>query len=295
MSKLLPILLITILATPVLAQEINYEFEFAEIDRQIYEAEKEAAKYSSGLILIMIKLRVELLKSSKAFIEMRRQQDALHKLEEPDVVRRRFSSSQLTSDLLERKAKGIGLLCGDSDLSHFPIVLNQKEKQLSFLEFPSTPYTETKEDILFNQKIDEHTGKCRLNRYTLELTCTEPKKAAKDFVTKCKWAGTAKIPSNGQYWLSCGVRGKPKTERAFRISVGSNSTIKGGYLVWKNVPNKEVAPEECKINRVNGRIGCKEAETATGKSLASDGWSILNKPECRVLPRRFQDKHLFIV
>ncbi len=59
------------------AQEIDYSAEISDIDRQIIEAEKESKKYSGGLILGMIKLRISLLKSSRALINQGRIQDSI--------------------------------------------------------------------------------------------------------------------------------------------------------------------------------------------------------------------------
>ncbi len=48
------------------------EADLTNVRRQIVEADKEASKYKGGLLLVMIRLRVETLKNTEAMLEQKR-------------------------------------------------------------------------------------------------------------------------------------------------------------------------------------------------------------------------------
>ena len=286
--RLLPVLAVMALVVPVAAQEINYDVELAEIDRQIVEAEHEAAQYSGGLILVMIQVRIEFLKSSKALIEFGRLQAAVRGHPGSSAFRHLSSGSREASSEVEPKSDEIGLLCGQPDRYAVPIVLKQTEKLIAYSTSSFETYAETDDALLFRLKNDDGLElECRLNRYTLETRCQRTENTDKDLVEQCRYSGVAKIPESSQYWLICGVQGKPNTDSYFKIVLGSNSTIEGGYLVWKNISDDGVVTEECQINRYNGVVYCKAPESVAKDNSISMRWDILDKPTCRVLPRRF--------
>ena len=288
LRRLLPVLVVMVLVVPVAAQEINYDVELAKIDRQIVEAEREAAQYSGGLVLVMIKLRIELLRSSRALIEFGRLQETVRGRSGSGVFRQWLSGSRTASSEVKPKSEEIGLLCGEHDFFATPVVLKQNEKLIAYGAVPFEPYTETDDAIIYELKLDDGQKiECSLNRCTLETRCQKTKKPVKEWVQQCRLASSARIPSSSQYWLSCGIPGKPKTDNRFKIVLGSNSSIEGGYLIWKNISDEGVVTEECQINRYNGAVLCSIPKSVAKDASISKRWEVLDDPKCRVLPRRF--------
>ncbi len=134
---------------------------------------------------------------------------------------------------------------------------------------------------------DGQVRECRINRYTLEAQCQKTENAANGWNEKCRFAGAAIIPNTGKYWISCGVRGKPETDNTFKIVSGSNSTIEGGYLIWKNTSDNGAVTEECVINRYNGAVYCSVPESVAKDASIPKRWDVLGYPTCRVLPLKF--------
>ena len=272
---------------PVAAQSINYDMELENVDREIAKAEREAARYSGGLILTMLKLRIEFLRFTKVFIARSRLQEAFLADDRRDAVRGRLPNFGLRSNAVTPKLKEIGLLCGKSDYFGLPVVIKQKFRKIAYGDTTFAPYTEL-DDVIRYKILGEKDEKwdCRLNRYTLEEKCGNTKNA-KSWSEKCKWIGRIKIPDSGKYLLNCSVPGKLKTKIFFKIAIGKNSTIKGGYLTWKKFSNGGKVVEKCDINRVNGSVFCSVPGLTPSDTQTSKRWGVLEYPFCRMVSPRF--------
>lgn len=251
-------------------QSLDYEHETAEIERQIDEANREASKYSGGLILVTIQLRIELLRNSRALIEQARLQHAIRHRGQPSTPARSSGEQE------------IALLCHSLPQSRytlalaFPLLIKGSEQ---------SRYLEVDEGERVNVQVtdDEYKWVLRrkkkgeekeaelllsLNRYTLEILATskdggEPEKAA------CRIAKEV-IPASGAFWMICGEKGDPKKDESLKAVVGKNAKLVdgGGYL--QMIEGKLI------INRLNGYIVHDE----------NSRWSVLDGAACRVAPRQ---------
>lgn len=286
--QLLLLLLVVKSVTPVAAEQIDYDMELAEIDQQIAEAEAEMAKYSGGLILTMTKMRVELLRSSRALVDFGRIQTLVRSRSEPGVLAAWLASRQLDTDQDVPHSKEVALLCGSYDYYASPVVIRQKDKLISAGGGLWETYSETDDTISYELKNKEAgTIKCQLNRYTLEHSCFVAEDVTKASSSQCKLAGAAKIPDAGSYWLSCSVPGNRNSDSLLKIALGENSTIEGGYVVWTGESDDGLVTERCHINRYSGFVHCTVPGSAGEEAKRSKRWDVLDNPACRVLPRKF--------
>jgi hypothetical protein len=245
------------------AQQLNYDAEIANVDRQIAEAEEEAAKYSGGLILSMIKMRIETLRYSKAMIEQSRR----------EAARDRggfFSRLWAGKPSQEQTPTEVGLMCGHKDYG-FVIVVRPMEKKAAISTGSLRSYSETDDEIVL-PAVDGISPECHLNRYTLGLECPSSSAGEKPWKEKCEVAGLAKIPDRGRFWLRCGAPGRPNADQSFKLSINEDSSVEGGYVVWKD------SGRRCTLNRYNGHISCDPRPT---------DWDVSDKPTCQVLSRGF--------
>lgn len=243
------------------------ELDLAAIERELEEAEAEAAKYGEGLLKTMVDMRIVTLKAAAAMAHLKMSQDPSSNYDKP-------VNAPMGVDA--KPPVEIALACG--------FIETDKPENTQFLLRPHRATIESVDslkEIPFQKseftyafvydyiyKGESQQTECIIERHTLKYICFRPGAGGqRRGIVPCAVVKGEPLPSSGSHVIECS-KPKSKPSEAYRVDFGSGIAIdKSGsawsaksvgfaHILFTKASEKEGMTEYCAVDRYTKKYGC---------------------------------------
>lgn len=288
---------------------VDFDAEFAKIHRELQDAQDEAAKYSGGLVLSMIELRIQILKVSEALLDQQRRQPAViagarvpATQEEKSLFSKWFGKSDEVAKQTPIDETTV-LKCSGKygtenwlalNLTKHVALSNGREVPVNVTPLSYSWTTTGADNAEFSWQIDRYT---LLARFGFK----KPDGSDDHIDYSCARSNPPILPDDTPYAIACKNKddAKEQTETVYYIDpITRIETDMGGKrtplrnqsnavaLSWDLDDGEEnkTSINRCFANRYTGEVHCFQLDAATSKFQKSIGPS---SPQCRLSKRQF--------